>query len=108
MTTVEQTYRLRPRNEYVLIRGEKIEQLRGVALPDGSSESTRFVVVAFGPKVEGLKEGDEVRLVQSPRDPAISLRPQFPDLFVVKQESVILVLERLPEETAYEQVIDEA
>ena len=50
-----------PRNEFVLCRLEKLAvDPSALAYPDQSIQSKRLVVVALGPKVEGLVVGDEV------------------------------------------------
>lgn len=82
-----------PRNDYCLI---KIVELgatpSGIALPDYAIAGKKFVVEAMGEKVEDLDIGDSV-LMKGQRGVEYYELPNRPDLLVIKQEFIVLVIE---------------
>jgi hypothetical protein len=93
--------RLRPRNDFVIIRMERVEQVRGVVMPEISAEGKRYVVEAVGPKVEDLSVGDAVRCKGQPGVDFAEI-PNYPDRIIIREQNVLLVIEPVPDETAYE------
>jgi len=94
--------KIRPRNDFVVVRKEKVDRIRGVHLPDVSEEGWRYVVEATGTKdCDDLKPGDVIR-VNGQVNVHWAPIPNFPDHIIVRQECVVLVLE--PVEGAYDQV----
>ena len=84
----------RPRNDIVILRTvPRGESVGGVQLPTTSKEGNRHIVVAIGPKVEGLKVGDEV----VPGGPTTKAEfypiPGCSDLSAINQEYCMLVAE---------------
>lgn len=85
------------RNDQVLIRIVKVEQVRGLFMPEASMEGKQFHVVAAGPDVKDLKEGDAVFVKGTPGKD-IGLLPNDNSLMVTTQENVLLVMEPIIEE----------
>lgn len=65
----------------------------GVVIPDISTHGKQRVIVAVGPKVEDLKAGDRVFIIGTPGQDFSQL-PNFQDLFITRQENVVLVDKR--------------
>lgn len=78
-----------PRNDFVVIKAEKVGLVRGLEMPQTSAESERYVVQAVGPKVEGLQPGDVV-LVIGEKGLNWSMIPRERDLFVTREENIIM------------------
>lgn len=87
---------LRPRNDFVLVREERVEEVRGVAMPEVSAEGKRYVVVAMGKDVKELSVGESV-ILNGQLNVHWSYVPRHPDLIIVRQECVILVIESSPD-----------
>ena len=79
-----------PRNDYVLIRIQKLPIVDGISFPDHSIEGKEFVVEALGPKVEGLAVGDKVMALGAKHVTFYEV-PNSRDLIVIRQEHVVLV-----------------
>jgi hypothetical protein len=89
----EQKIKMRPRNEFVLVRMTQKGESGGIAIPEVSAEGKEFHVVAVGPKVdETLQVGDQVLMVGRINDTYHEV-PGCRNLILVKQENVVLVLE---------------
>lgn len=101
----EPRYKLRPRNDYVVIRCERVEEVRGVAMPEISSEGKKYVVESVGPEVDDLNPGDVVRCIGE-LGITFAPIPNFPDRIIIREENVVLVLEPVAAETAYEKVAE--
>lgn len=86
----------KPRGDFVLFRAVKSGLHKGIAMPDSAAEDERYYVVAVGPKVEGLKEGDEVFALGRLRENWMLL-PGTRDLVITRETNIALVIER-PEE----------
>ena len=100
----EPKHKLIPRNDFVLVRLEKVEQVRGVAMPDIAVEGWKFIVEAVGTKdCTDLKLGDVV-MINGIKGQHYSKVPNHPHLIIVRQECVILKVEPLPVESPYDQV----
>lgn len=83
----------RPRNDIVILRTiPRGESVGGVQLPTTSKEGMRHIVVAMGPKVEGLEIGNEV----VPGGPTTKAEfypiPGCLDLCAINQEYCMLVV----------------
>ena len=84
-------FSLRPRNDYCLIQIIDLgETPAGIAIPQISIEGKEFRVVAVGPQVEDLEPGDKVLMTGRQGIDYFPL-PRSNDLFVIKQEHVVLV-----------------
>lgn len=83
------------RNDFVLIRSVKLEEVRGLAMPDTAIEGKKFIVEAIGDKVENLKVGDSVLAVGNLGTTVFPL-PNHKDLVVVRQEAVALIVNEEP------------
>lgn len=83
----------RPRNELVLIRIETVDTNKaGIALPQQSLESRKYIVEAKGPKVEDLEVGDKV-LMNGEQGQDWNYMPGCNDLLITHQLNVSLVIE---------------
>lgn len=82
-----------PRNDYVLVRIEKIDPGDGIAMPDTAIEGKRFVVAAVGPKVEDLALGDEV-LMKGDMGVDCAQVPRELNLVIIQEKNVLLVREK--------------
>ena len=82
----------RTRNDWVLVRIIEVGQVRGIKMPQSSINGKEFHVEGIGPKVEGLKVGDKVLMTGN-----INIHyhqvPNVNNLIIVKQESVVLIIE---------------
>jgi hypothetical protein len=80
-----------PRNDLVLVKVVNLGEVRGVAMPDIAMQGKVYIVEAVGPKVEGLKQGDEV-LIGGKANEDWAFLPSSKDLFITRQENVLLVV----------------
>lgn len=87
----------KPRNDFVVIKISKVDTLRGIAVPENSIEGMEFSIVAFGPKVEGLKSGDKVMILGKLGDD-YGFIPGSRQLIVTKESNVALVVEETSNE----------
>lgn len=79
-----------PRNNFVIVRLINIGRTRdGIIIPDVAKEGKELRVVAVGPKVESLKEGDSVLMSQHADTFPL---PNESDLFAVKEETIAVVI----------------
>lgn len=81
-----------PRNDLVIVRIVYVNSVKGIAMPQSSIDGKEFHVVAFGPKVEGLKEGDKVMMTGNLNEHYHQI-PGQSNLIIVKQECVLLTIE---------------
>jgi len=96
-TKVMADVKYQARENYVVIRRQKFDRVRGLAMPDISNVGKQFVVESVGPKVEGLKEGDEVMILGQKGQEYADL-PGEPDLLVIDARLVPYVIHRTKEE----------
>lgn len=83
-----------PRNDFVLIEVVRVPETdSGIAVPDDSIEGKAFIVRGIGPKVEGLKVGDQVFPMGRKHESYWEL-PNRRDLLVLKQECVAVIIEK--------------
>lgn len=88
----EETRTYRPRNDWVLIRIKNVDKnAAGIVLPQISAQSKEFVVVMCGPDVNALEVGDKV-VLSGLRDVTYFEVPAEPELILVKQENVVVVV----------------
>lgn len=92
---VEVNYHMR--NDRVLIRLVRVEQVRGLFMPEASIQGQQYVVEAYGPDVKDLKKGDVV-FVTGKIGVDIGLLPNDSTLLVCKQDNILLVMEPVVEE----------
>lgn len=90
-TAAVEAVRPRPRNDFVIIREETVDMVRGLFMPQVTKEGKRQVVEAVGPKVEDLKVGDVCRIVGEPRSGHWSYLPGFQNLIICREECVVVV-----------------
>jgi len=89
---LERTPIYTPRNDWVLVRIVTIDKnARGIVLPGISAQSKEFHVVEIGAAVENLKAGDKV-VLSGLRDVTYFEIPADPELILVKQENVVVVV----------------
>ncbi len=83
----------RPRNDYVVLKLSNIDKTAaGVVIPKANAEGRIWTVVTCGPKVEDLKPGDVVTpMGEVGQD--IALLPREMDLYILRQENILLVTE---------------
>ena len=87
---IERSYR--PRNDWVLIRIRNVDKnAAGIVLPQISAQSKEFAVIAYGPDVQDLETGDKV-VLSGMRDVTYFEVPAEPELILVKQENVVVVV----------------
>lgn len=84
--------RLRPRNDMVLLREITVDKRGSLIMPQRSEQAKKRVVVAVGPKVEGLEVGDEV-IGTGQQGVDWAYLPNHPDLIAVREANIILVVE---------------
>lgn len=89
-----------PRNDWCVIAIRKVEVLEGaIAMPDTAQAGKEFIVVAVGPKVENLKQGDKVLMTGGSvgQDGAVEITfyplPDRSDMGLVRERNVALVIE---------------
>lgn len=83
--------RYHPRNDWVLVKVGPRRKIRGLEMPEKSIEGKLFTVQAVGPQVQTLKVGDSV-LMGGVLNETYYQVPGTPDLIVIKQDLVILVM----------------
>lgn len=81
---------LQPRNDFVLFRIVNLGAIRKIAMPDQAVQGKERIVVAVGPKVEGLAVGDKVYVIGSMGQDVIPF-PGERDLYLTKEANVALV-----------------
>lgn len=84
------------REGYAIIRRNKFDKVRGIAMPDISNDGKQFIIESVGPKVEGLEEGDEVMILGVKGQEYADL-PGEPDLLVIDARLVPYVIHRSEE-----------
>lgn len=98
MSTKTRVYK--PRNDFVVFRIEKVDEVKGLYMPQRSAEGTRNVVEVVGPKVEGLKAGDVVEIIGEQGSFA-RLRGET-SLYITKEANIALIIEENGEESIKE------
>jgi hypothetical protein len=81
-----------PRNDYVLIKIERIRLSRqGLAIPEQAPESRAWIVQACGPEVKNpIAAG--TRVIVGPAGEAVLCSiPEEPDLILIKDKNVVVV-----------------
>lgn len=84
------------RNDFVLFRMIDRGHVRGVAMPNIAQQGKERLVVAIGPKVEGLKVGDKVLVIGSVGQDVVQV-PSETQLYMTREANVALV--EVPEGT---------
>ena len=88
----------RPRGEYVLLKFTRAGQTpSGIAVPDKATEGHTWHVLAVGPKVDDL-EPDQRVLVMGSIGADIAVVPNEKDVYITKQQNVLLILAEPPKE----------
>ena len=97
----------RPRGDFVLIRIVELGQtVSGIAMPQTAVQGKEFQVVAIGPQVDDLMEGDKVLMIGKLNTDYFAL-PNSKELIVIKQEYVVLVVEHDGTDTELEEEVIE-
>lgn len=82
-----------PRNDFCVVRAVKIDLTKGgLAMPDSAVQGYDHIIVAVGPKVEDCKPGDKV-MITGKHGVDYAFIPSCKDLFVIRQDNVVLVFE---------------
>lgn len=81
-----------PRNDFVLVRLINVGKVGSLVVSDFAKEGKKLEVVAIGPHVKNLEEGDSVLIKESKE--AFPL-PNERDLFCVKEEDVAMVVKEV-------------
>lgn len=89
MTTYE------PRNDFVLFRMSGREH-KGLVMPDQTQVGKVRSVLAVGPDVKGLNQGDEILVIGQVGQDVVQL-PNEVDLFLTKQSNVAIVVRCNPD-----------
>lgn len=89
-TKVDVRYRMR--NGNVLIKMVKVEQYKGLFMPEASVQGKQFVIEEVGPDVKDLHKGDVVFVKGTPGKD-IGTLPSDNNLLVAPQENVLLIME---------------
>lgn len=90
------SYRYLPRADFVLFRLVDRGELRGLLMPGISQQGKERIVVAVGPDVVGLKEGDRIYVIGSIGLDVVAL-PNETDLLLTKSSNVIVTIETVEE-----------
>lgn len=80
-----------PRNDFVLFKMVDTGSVRGILVPERSAQGKERIIVAVGPKVDGLKVGDKVLAIGTAGMDLIAL-PNDKDLFLTREQNVVLVV----------------
>lgn len=80
---------LKPRNNCCVIQKRTVDKRGSMYMPQQSIEGMEFVVVAVGPKVKDLVQGDKV-LCTGVKGEDYAYLPGSNDLFIIKQENILL------------------
>lgn len=89
-----------PRGDNVLVRlVKKGKSVGGVHIPATSFQGNRYLVVACGPKVEGLAPGDFVMMTGQQKVDWDFL-PLSGDMIVIREANILLVIKDAPPEVA--------
>lgn len=86
----------KPRNDLVIVRQSKREQIGAIRLPDHSADSIKLTVEAFGPDVKDLEVGQEVLMLGTVGETFVPV-PGARDLFMLRQGAVACVCEGEPD-----------
>ena len=81
----------RPRNDNVLIQVVTRDTLHGLAMPQSSQEGQEFIVVALGPAVVNLDNGDKV-LLKGTQNVDWAFLPDSKALLVIQERNVVAVV----------------
>lgn len=100
-------YRLRPRNDFVIVREEKLDEVRGLFMPQVSREGTTYVVESAGSKVTDLKPGDIVR-INGERGTHWDYVPNYQNMIIVREECVVIVFEPVTPEAPTKEIDPES
>lgn len=84
--------RYRMRNDQVLIKMVRVEQVRGIFMPEASIQGQQYVVEAVGPLVKDLVKGDVVFVSGKPGID-VGILPNDSTLLVAREQNVLLVME---------------
>lgn len=88
----QSSIRYKPRNDMVLIRMERVEQVGQVFMPEASVQGYRYRIEAIGPKVESLNVGDVV-IVTGQVGVDIGPLPNDSKLYLCREQNAALVIE---------------
>jgi hypothetical protein len=87
-----------PRNDFVLVRLDKIDVNRaGIAIPQRSAQSMKFFVVATGPDVKNLEVGDRIIIVAKENEGDYYPLPNDNSLFAIRERFVAFTVQEKPE-----------
>lgn len=81
----------RCRGDFVLYRMVNKGIVNGVVMPDIASQGKERVVVAVGPKVEGLNVGDVILVIGTPGEDLVQLADER-DIWMTREANVALVV----------------
>lgn len=79
-----------PRNDFVVVKVNTVDKVKGIAVPQNSLQGQEYVVVRVGPKVENLNVGDKV-LLTGREGSDWSFIPNFDKLLIIKEGNILLV-----------------
>lgn len=82
----------KPRNDFVIIKKQKRDKVRGLHMPEASAEGVDFIIHSMGPAVENLEIGQKVMIAGKYGEEYFPV-PGEADLIVIKQELVIYTIE---------------
>jgi hypothetical protein len=80
----------KPRNDFVIVRRETVDTIKGLYMPEQAAQGKRWCVVAVGPKVEDLKPGDYVLMIGSSQEQNWMPLPEDQDLLITRESNVVL------------------
>mgnify|MGYP001558056617 CR=1 FL=1 len=82
----------KPRGDFVLFRLVDKGKLGSIMTPQISEQGKERVVLAIGPKVEGLLVGDRVFVIGTVGQDVVRL-PSEVDVFLTREANVVLIVE---------------
>ena len=87
----------KPRNDFVLYRIVDRGSVRGLAMPQRIQQGKDIIIIAIGPKVEGLKVGDCVLAIGTKGQDLVEV-PNESKLYLTREQNVVVVIEGEEEE----------
>lgn len=86
-----------PRNDFVVFKLIDKGKLRGINIPQISSQGKERVIVSVGPKVENLKPGDRVFAIGTVGEDVVMI-PTEQDLYLTRESNIVLIVKEDEEE----------